>query len=58
MLKPRGGVVNEGDAIVLECLVNGWPRPNVKWLKESETITADGDRVKLLNVLRNSLEVK
>ncbi|VDN45135.1 unnamed protein product [Gongylonema pulchrum] len=45
VLEPRGDVVNEGEVVVLECLVNGWPRPDVRWLKGSETVPADGDRV-------------
>lgn len=45
MLEPRGNVANEGELVVLECLVNGWPRPDVRWLKGSESISADGDRV-------------
>lgn len=44
-LEPRSEVVDEGNSIVLECLVNGWPKPNVRWLLGSETISADGDRV-------------
>uniref|UniRef100_A0A183TZB1 Ig-like domain-containing protein n=1 Tax=Toxocara canis TaxID=6265 RepID=A0A183TZB1_TOXCA len=45
-LEPRGEVLDEGDSIVLECLANGWPRPDVRWLKGSQAISADGDRIR------------
>uniref|UniRef100_A0A158PQE6 Neogenin-like protein n=1 Tax=Brugia pahangi TaxID=6280 RepID=A0A158PQE6_BRUPA len=48
ILEPRGDVVNEGGSVVLECLVNGWPRPNVRWLKGAETISLTGDRIRQL----------
>uniref|UniRef100_A0A914S5U3 Ig-like domain-containing protein n=1 Tax=Parascaris equorum TaxID=6256 RepID=A0A914S5U3_PAREQ len=45
VLEPRGEVLQEGESIVLECLANGWPRPEVRWLKGSQAVSADGDRV-------------
>ncbi|VDK49439.1 unnamed protein product [Anisakis simplex] len=47
-LEPRGEVLDEGDSIVLECLANGWPKPDVRWLKGSQAISADGDRIRRL----------
>uniref|UniRef100_F1KRH1 Netrin receptor DCC n=1 Tax=Ascaris suum TaxID=6253 RepID=F1KRH1_ASCSU len=46
VLEPRGEVLQEGESIVLECLANGWPRPEVRWLKGSQAISADGDRIR------------
>uniref|UniRef100_A0A158Q735 Neogenin-like n=1 Tax=Elaeophora elaphi TaxID=1147741 RepID=A0A158Q735_9BILA len=48
VLEPRGDVVNEGQSVILECLVNGWPRPDVRWLKGAETISITGDRMRQL----------
>ncbi|VDK69307.1 unnamed protein product, partial [Onchocerca ochengi] len=48
VLEPRGDVINEGGSVVLECLVNGWPRPDVRWLKGAETISITGDRMRQL----------
>lgn len=49
-LKPRDDVVNEGKSVVLECLVNGWPKPDVRWLKGSDTISVTEDRVSIVIV--------
>ncbi|VDK77158.1 unnamed protein product [Litomosoides sigmodontis] len=48
VLKPRSKVVSEGESVVLECLVNGWPRPDVRWLKGAEIISATEDRIRRL----------
>ncbi|EJD75220.1 immunoglobulin I-set domain-containing protein [Loa loa] len=48
ILEPRGDVVKEGESVVLECLVNGWPRPDVRWLKGAETISITGDGMRQL----------
>ncbi|KAM3720689.1 Netrin receptor [Dirofilaria immitis] len=48
VLEPRGDVINEGESVILECLVNGWPRPDVRWLKGAETISINGDRMRQL----------
>uniref|UniRef100_A0A915Q3T3 Neogenin n=1 Tax=Setaria digitata TaxID=48799 RepID=A0A915Q3T3_9BILA len=55
VLEPRGDVVNEGESVVLECLVNGWPRPDIRWLKGAETISVSGERVAIIIFLMRPL---
>ncbi|CAG9536052.1 unnamed protein product [Cercopithifilaria johnstoni] len=50
VLEPRSDVINEGESVVLECLVNGWPRPDVRWLKGAETVSITGDRMRQLGL--------
>uniref|UniRef100_A0A914WAK2 Neogenin n=1 Tax=Plectus sambesii TaxID=2011161 RepID=A0A914WAK2_9BILA len=53
VLEPTGQVVMEGDSAVLECVANGFPIPEIRWLKEDKAVTVDDDRIKLVG--RSSL---
>lgn len=37
-IRPQGVVVNEGGSIVLECAANGYPSPQIQWLKDQKLL--------------------
>uniref|UniRef100_A0A1I7ZQQ0 Down syndrome cell adhesion molecule-like protein Dscam2 n=1 Tax=Steinernema glaseri TaxID=37863 RepID=A0A1I7ZQQ0_9BILA len=46
VIEPQSRVVVEGQAVILECVANGWPKTNVKWLKDSSTVELGSDRIR------------
>ena len=50
---------NIGENVILECLVNGSPRPRIRWLKDTFPIDDDEDgRIKFVGVERSSLLIE
>lgn len=39
-------IVREGDTVTLECISNGFPRPQIKWLRNGEDIDIKYERIK------------
>ena len=39
LVKPRSTIVLENEDAILECIVNGYPKPQVEWLKDGTKIT-------------------
>lgn len=46
VLEPTGQVLMEGDSALLECVANGYPSPEIRWLKEDKVVSVDDDRIK------------
>jgi hypothetical protein len=46
VLEPLSQTINEGESFLLECLSNGFPKPNIRWLLGSTAVVEDGERVK------------
>ncbi|KAK0424070.1 hypothetical protein QR680_008482 [Steinernema hermaphroditum] len=46
VIEPRSKVVVEGQAVILECAANGWPKTNIKWLKDSSALEVGTDRIR------------
>jgi hypothetical protein len=47
-LEPTAQVLIEGETCLLECLANGVPQPEVRWLKEDKAVHIDNDRIRIV----------
>uniref|UniRef100_A0A914DW50 Neogenin n=1 Tax=Acrobeloides nanus TaxID=290746 RepID=A0A914DW50_9BILA len=57
-LEPRGQVITSGESFILECLVNGHPKPRVRWLHASSPVVEDGSHIKRVGADRTSLLIE
>ncbi|KAI1710055.1 fibronectin type III domain-containing protein [Ditylenchus destructor] len=60
VLEPRNQLIEAGRDFILECLVNGNPKPRARWLHESSTIDASssGGRIEFVGAANSSLLIR
>ncbi|KAG8233550.1 hypothetical protein J437_LFUL013762, partial [Ladona fulva] len=46
---PSELIIGEGEAVTIEARVEGYPVPNVKWLKDDKEVQADGKKIKIIS---------
>lgn len=58
ILEPRSQTIKLGDSIILECLVNGKPKPKIQWLHNSLLISNEYSQHKFIGIEGTSLLIE